>query len=75
MRNLNKEMEQEFGLMVITPKEVSRAYNDLAKGFSGKGKPVKTPSIGEVEAYHRGRKEGEQIDYLKQTIDDDITNF
>ncbi|UUD44608.1 DUF2786 domain-containing protein [Bacillus pumilus] len=70
-----KEMEQEFGLMVITPKEVSRAYNDLAKGFSGKAKPVKTPSIGEVEAYHRGRKEGEQMDYLKQTIDDDITNF
>lgn len=70
-----KEMEQEFGLMIITPKEVSRAYNDLAKGFSGKAKPVKTPSIGEVEAYHRGRRDGEQIDYLKQTIDDDITDF
>lgn len=70
-----KEMEQEFGLMIITPKEVSRAYNDLAKGFTGKAKPVKTPSIGEVEAYHRGRKEGERIDYLKQTIDDDITIF
>lgn len=70
-----KEMEQEFGLMVITPKEVSTAYNELAKSFSGKTKPTKIPSIGEVEAYHRGRRDGEQIDYLKQTIDDDITDF
>ncbi|MGY3219147.1 DUF2786 domain-containing protein [Bacillus sp. TE9122W] len=70
-----KEMEQEFGLMVITPKEVSTAYNELAKSFSGKAKPTIIPSIGEVDAYHIGRKEGEQIDYLKQTIDDDITNF
>ncbi|WP_431818831.1 DUF2786 domain-containing protein [Bacillus pumilus] len=70
-----REMEQEFGLMVITPKEVSEAYNDLAKSFSGKAKPTKIPSIGEVEAYHRGRRDGEQIDYLKQTIDEDIVDF
>jgi len=68
-----EQMKQEYGLMVITPHEVSKAYEEM--GISSTMKPAKMPTITEIQAYQKGYTEGEKIDYLKNTIDDDVEVF
>ncbi|APT48332.1 hypothetical protein [Bacillus safensis] len=59
--------------MVITPHEVTTAYDELeSEGFLN---PPKMPTITEIQAYQKGYTEGKKIDYLKNTIDDDVEIF
>ena len=67
-----EEMKQEYGLMVLTPKEVQDQYNEMFEGT--KGATFKMPKIEEIAAYTRGYNEGNSVDYTKSTIDDEILN-
>lgn len=66
-------LQEEFGLVVLTPKVVEDEYEEFSRTFT---KPLKlvTPDITEEVAYHRGYKDGNDIDYTKSTIDDDIVD-
>ncbi|MGN4124867.1 DUF2786 domain-containing protein [Lysinibacillus sphaericus] len=64
------EMEQEYGLMVLVPKEVTETYDEMFKG--AKGISYKIPRAYENKAYEQGYDDGNQIDHTKSTIDDDI---
>lgn len=66
-----KEMQQEYGLMVLVPREVEEGYSELEKDF-GKSSNWKLPPIAEQAAYHEGFVDGNMIDYTKSTIDDKI---
>lgn len=66
-----EKMEQEYGLMLLTPKEVESSYNEFSKDF-GKLRSLKIPNISEIEAYHEGFSDAKSIDYTKSTIHDDI---
>lgn len=65
-----KEMQQEYGLIVLVPKEVAEEYDNRFDGT--KGISFKLPPIEESFAYEKGFYEGNSIDYTKTTIDDDI---
>lgn len=65
-----KEMQQEYGLMVLVPEEVVKEYDVR---FGGKkGLSFKLPPIEEAFAYEKGFLEGNRIDYTRSTIDDEI---
>lgn len=68
------QLKEEYGLMVIKPKEVSEAYEELSKTF-GKAHKLRIPDIGEFMAYQCGHKEGKNIDYTKSTINDDVIGY
>lgn len=63
-----KDMEQEWGLMVLVPEEVQNKYDSMFKG-KGKGITFKTPTVGEARAYETGYRQGNKVDYTKSTID------
>lgn len=67
-----KEMQQEYGLMVLVPKVVEDEYKEFEKGFSGKGSNYRIPSIEEMAAYSEGYCDGNKIDYTKSTIDEEV---
>lgn len=60
-------LQEEFGLILLTPKVVEDEYATLR--FQGASN-VSTPCIEETAAYQAGYSEGEQIDYTKSTIGD-----
>ncbi|GEN30933.1 hypothetical protein HNQ35_001400 [Cerasibacillus quisquiliarum] len=62
-----KEMEQEYGLMVLLPTEVKQAYDEMFEGK--KGLSFKLPPIEEVEVYQQGFHDGNKVDYTKSTLD------
>ncbi|MEK3955330.1 DUF2786 domain-containing protein [Psychrobacillus sp. FSL K6-1464] len=65
-----KEMQQEYGLMVLVPIEVVEEYDNR---FGGKkGISFKLPPVEEALAFEKGFIEGNRIDYTKSTIDEDI---
>lgn len=71
MKSQRFALQEEYGLVVLTPKVVEEGYNELQKDF---GKPIdmKIPNIEELAAYHQGYKDGEEIDYTKSTVDEEI---
>ncbi|MCY7968575.1 DUF2786 domain-containing protein [Bacillus haynesii] len=68
------QMKEEYGLMIIKPKEVTEAYKELSKTF-GKAHKLRIPDIEEFAAFHRGHQDGNSIDYTKSTINDDVLTF
>ncbi|MEK4448670.1 DUF2786 domain-containing protein [Bacillus sp. FSL M8-0052] len=68
------QLKEEYGLMVIKPKEVREAYKELSKTF-GKPTKLRIPNIEEFVAYQRGHQDGNTIDYTKSTINDDVVTF
>ncbi|RRD95617.1 DUF2786 domain-containing protein [Bacillus licheniformis] len=68
------QMKEEFGLMVIKPKEVSEAYEELSKTF-GKAHKLRIPDVEEFLAYRRGRDEGNSIDYTKSSLNDEVIGY
>ncbi|TWO89677.1 DUF2786 domain-containing protein [Bacillus velezensis] len=69
-----RQMKEEYGLMVIKPKEVSDAYKELSKSF-GTARAIQVPDIEEMFAYSSGHRDGNTIDYTKSTIDDEVVGF
>lgn len=67
-------LQEEFGLVLLTPKVVEDEYAAFSTGFKGASN-VSMPCIEEATAYKAGYSEGEQIDYTKSTINDDIFNI
>jgi len=67
------QMQQEYGLMLLIPKEVEESFTELSKDF-GKGTDWRIPPIEEIVAYQEGFFDAKDIDYTKSTIDDDIFN-
>lgn len=65
-----EQMEQEYGLMVLVPKEVQSTYDEMFEG--NKGISYRLPKIGEVDAYRKGYSEGHQVDYTRSTISDEL---
>lgn len=65
-----KEMQQEYGIMILVPKEVVEEYDSRFEGK--KGISFKLPPIEESFAYENGFHDGNRIDYTKSTIDEEI---
>lgn len=64
-------LQEEYGLILLTPKVVEDSYDELSKSFDGTI-GYKMPKIEEMVAYAAGLKDGNKIDYSKSTIDDEI---
>lgn len=64
-------LQEEYGLVVLTPKIVEDNYAELSKSF-GTATSYKIPSIEEIFAYKQGYEDAESIDYTKTTVDDEI---
>lgn len=60
--------EQEWGLVLVVPKEVEEKY---AEEVTGRATPMSIPDLTSHEHYHTGFKDGNSIDYKKETIDED----
>lgn len=71
MKSQRFALQEEFGLILLTPKIVEEGYEDFSKDF-GKGTKWNIPKIEEVAAYQQGYEDGEEIDYTKSTVDDEI---
>lgn len=65
-----KEMEQEYGLMLLVPAEVQKTHDEMFEGTKLVG--YKVPRIEEVDAYYRGHQDGVSVDYTKSTLDEGI---
>ncbi|MGG3102124.1 DUF2786 domain-containing protein [Bacillus velezensis] len=65
------QLKAEYGLMVIKPYEVEKAYAELSKTF-GDPRKIKIPPISDILAYQKGHEDGNSIDYTKSTINDEI---
>ncbi|MFJ7982299.1 DUF2786 domain-containing protein [Lysinibacillus xylanilyticus] len=63
------QMQKEYGLMLLVPKEVEEEYEEFSKDFT-KGRTWHMPPVEEIEAYHKGFTNAKDIDYTKSTIDD-----
>ncbi|WLR52445.1 DUF2786 domain-containing protein [Bacillus tianshenii] len=59
--------KEENALMVLVPEEVKEEYK---KQVTGKGTPFRIPSVQESNAYTKGYKDGNKIDYTRSTIKD-----
>lgn len=66
------DLQKEYGLMILTPKEVEDAYASMLEG----SRPVKykAPNISRDLSYEQGYKDGTSIDYTKTTIDKDTVS-
>lgn len=62
------QMQQEYGLVALVPKEVDEAYDVMFKGK--KGLSYRLPLIEEVGAYQEGYRDGNTVDYTKSTLDE-----
>ncbi|GIN71271.1 hypothetical protein J14TS2_17460 [Bacillus sp. J14TS2] len=65
-----EEMQQEYGLMVLLPKEVKGTYDEMFKGK--KGLSFNIPPIEEIEAYQEGYQDGNRVDYTKSTLGEGV---
>lgn len=63
--------QQEWGLVLVIPKEVEEKY---AVKVTGKPIPLTLPdlSLNAHEHYNTGYKDGNSIDYKKETISDEV---
>lgn len=68
MKKQKEDLEEEFGLVVLTPKIVQEKYDLKAKDFKN-CRPCKIPNANVSEAYVKGYDTGSNIDYSKSTID------
>lgn len=68
-----RELENEFGLMVLTPKEVEDKYNEMFEGSKG-GVTTRIPRLKNYNAYASGFDDGKSVDYRRATIDDSIVD-
>lgn len=66
-----EQMQQEYGLMLLVPKEVEDTFAEMSKDF-GKGADWRIPPIEELVAYQEGFFDAKGVDYTKSTIDDEI---
>lgn len=66
-----EQMQQEYGLILLVPKEVEESYTEFSQDF-GKGASWRIPPVGEIEAYHEGFSAAKSIDYTKSTVDEKI---
>ena len=57
---------QEWGLVLVIPKEVEVKYKEVV---TGKSIPMSIPETGSYESYRKGYEDGNAIDYKKETID------
>jgi hypothetical protein len=64
-----KEMEQEWGLMVLVPQEVNDEYNKMFGKKKGGGVTFQVPNVAMGNAYSKGYNQGNRVDYTKSTID------
>lgn len=58
---------QEWGLILVIPKEVEERYS---AEITEKGRSYSIPPVETQESYKQGYKEGNAIDYKKETIQD-----
>lgn len=58
------ELQQEYGLMVMTPKKVEKAFEDLHAGY----RRVRVASHVDAGAYNQGKHDGNKIDYQRKTV-------
>lgn len=61
--------EQEWGLVLVIPKEVEEKYEEIV---TGKPIPMNVPDLESIKSYKKGYEHGSSIDYKKETINDDI---
>lgn len=71
MKSQRFELQEEYGLIILMPKVVEDEYEEFSKDFN-KGSKWKIPKIEELDAYHQGYTDGEEIDYTKSTVNDEI---
>lgn len=58
---------QEWGLVLVIPKEVEEKYEEIV---TGKSLSLIIPETRSYESYRQGYEDGNAIDYKKETIDD-----
>jgi hypothetical protein len=61
------QLKQEYGLMVLIPKEVEEELSNIT---TEKPLTLKLPPIEEMLAYEKGFIDGKKIDYTRSTIDE-----
>lgn len=61
------QLKQEYGLMVLIPKEVEEELSNIT---TGKPLTLKLPPIEEMLVYEKGFIDGKKIDYTRSTIDE-----
>ncbi|MBL1227248.1 DUF2786 domain-containing protein [Enterococcus sp. BWR-S5] len=71
------QLTEEYGLMVIIPKEVEEAYDDFFNNFDGEtgSNTYNEPNPEISEAYYKGVSEGESIDFTKSSISTDYSSL
>lgn len=69
-RKFEEQIEgQEWGLVLVVPKEVEDKFK---REITGKAATYNIPRVEEQESYQEGYRDGNGIDYKKETIDDTI---
>lgn len=61
--------EHEWGLVLVVSEDVEKKYEQEVTGGAIK---YKIPDVEAIKTYQKGYKEGNAIDYKKETIDGDI---
>lgn len=64
------QMQQEYGLVRLVPAEVKEVYDEMFGGKKGLNWTL--PSIKESEAYEKGYRDGNRVDYTKSTLDEGV---
>src|SRR5699024_12170513 len=54
--------EQEWGLVLVIPKEVEEKYEEIV---TGKPIPMNVPDLESIKSYKKGYEHGSSIDYKK----------
>lgn len=67
------KMKEENALMVLVPKEVEEEYNSMFDGT--KPLNLNIPPIEEIIAYEQGYKDGNEVDYTRRTINDEVFEY
>lgn len=60
---------QEWGLVLVVPMEVEERFDEVV---TGKGLDYNIPQLESDETYQQGYKDGNAIDYKKETIDGSV---
>lgn len=66
-----EELEQEYGLVLVTPAIVEESYRELSTTFEEAGE-LNIPTIEEMEAFANGVIDGSKLDYKQKLIEEEI---
>lgn len=65
-----QELKEQYGLMVVTPEIVKKEYQEFTKNFIAFDTFI--PKFKNEESYKNGYIDGKNVDYRKESVDDDI---